>query len=229
MYVVSENVCKLSFEKPIPRPTRHHNEGVARAGVDSRDPSSASARFQRAWRNVSTPAGRAEWGLARRAGCAFERRLSRPFLKEAWVARASPQGQARGFVRVAPRRDHNFTNPTVRAMVAAASRPYQGRDRGHRLSPGRPVRWRNSATLAPSTGCARDQAVRSSQLPCALARAHPRCDRDLARARGLVTRDFTWRLPVRLAQARLADPDGGVDRIAVADHHRVLTCAPPRL
>ena len=42
----------------------------------------------------------------------------------------------------------------------------------------------------------------------------------------LVTRDFTWRHLYAWRRHVLRHCDGGVDRIAVADHHRVLTCDP---
>ena len=42
----------------------------------------------------------------------------------------------------------------------------------------------------------------------------------------LVTRDFTWRHLYAWRRHVLRHCDGGVDRVAVADHHRVLTCDP---
>jgi len=42
----------------------------------------------------------------------------------------------------------------------------------------------------------------------------------------LVTMDFTWRHLYAWRRHVLRHCDGGVDRIAVADHHRVLTCDP---
>ena len=188
----------------LPRPTRHHIEGRTR-GRRLADPSSASARFQRAWRNVSTPAGRAGGGLRGGRVARVRAAFIPPFPEGRGSRGQARSGQARGFVRVAPRRDHNSQTPQFGRWWRPPRDLTQGRDRGHRLSPGRPVRGETRHDLPPDAR--HDQAVRHRR---ALARAQGAAP-SLVRE-DLVTRDFTWRHLYAWRRHVLRHCDGGVDR-----------------